>query len=92
MMYSECVKLFYVIHPNHIWGDNGGVVFFIREDLHSEYHVDVIDDSVEEILWIRMSNTRDRILCVSTSSPPPEKKTKKNRQDKFTVIDSIVTY
>ncbi|CAC5415578.1 unnamed protein product [Mytilus coruscus] len=63
---------------------SGGVGAFLKNDLFEFYDITTLDNSVEEISWIKLkSKSSDFILCVAVCYLPPNESSRLNDQELF---------
>ena len=60
-----------LLHRNAKCG-SGGVGFLIREEFESDYGIEIIDDSYEGILWIKMEHKIDKFKYLHVVSTYPQ--------------------
>ncbi|CAC5399804.1 unnamed protein product [Mytilus coruscus] len=63
---------------------SGGVGAFLKNDLFEFYDITTLDNSVEDILWIKVkSKSSDFILCVAVCYLPPNESSRLSDQELF---------
>jgi hypothetical protein len=70
---------------------SGGVGMFVRQSFLAKYKATVIDDSTEDVLWVKFSDGRSEDICVCVCYLPPSNSTRANDAEQFftTLLDQV---
>ena len=53
---------------------SGGVAILVKDDILEHFKIDILNDEVQDILWIKLSNNEDS-YCICSCCLPPENST-----------------
>jgi hypothetical protein len=81
------------IHVNARRG-SGGVGMFVKQSFLNRYRVTVLDDSTEDILWVKFADGKSEDMCVCVCYLPPSNSTRTNDAEQFftTLLDQVSVF